>query len=206
MASLAALALGGCASGEVSPLGESARALIPGGSDYASEVQQHGFAALIVDAANREGMAVLGAMAGPYTYWPTGDGGSLALFHGALHSTSGFDEDLLGTQYRLEGVEVPWLAETPVAFELSRQWQVAGGAVQQQRATGRLECAPAEPVSLTLDEPALERCNETLEWDDGTTTRSTLWREPHTHQLRQVAATPWPGAPTFAWQVARSWW
>ncbi|WP_337133759.1 hypothetical protein, partial [Staphylococcus aureus] len=67
-------------------------------------------------------------------------------------------------------------------------------------------CREATPVELPLGERMLERCDVTLAWASGEATQATWWRDPDNRNLWAVHETPWPGAPTIRWQVARHWW
>ncbi|MDR5901278.1 YjbF family lipoprotein [Halomonas icarae] len=102
---------------------------------------------------------------------------------------------------------VPWREVRPGAFRLERQWLEADGLPRQLGARGALTCHDTlEPLALPLGEQRLQRCEMTLNWENGEQTRSTLWRDRDTLRLWAVEGEPWPGAPHIEWRVARAWW
>jgi hypothetical protein len=74
------------------------------------------------------------------------------------------------------------------------------------RAEGQLSCGPAEQRELPLATLALEPCALTLDWQDGSTTQGTLWRDPDSFHLWAGEEQAWPEGPTIRWEVARQWW
>lgn len=191
------------------------------------------YASLAVDSQRHRGLVVLGTTTGETTYWPMGHQGVLVLHRDGLQATSGLGSDLLGTRYlplqapsadagEVEHREadagaagtlddtldyVPWQEVRPGAFRLERQWLEADGLPRQLGARGALACHDTlEPLALPLGEQRLQRCEMTLNWENGEQTRSTLWRDRDTLRLWAVEGEPWPGAPHIEWRVARAWW
>lgn len=199
--------LAGCTSTGSSPLlSVFSDALVPAddASERAAEIP---YASLIVDAGDRQGLIVLGAQANAETYWPTGNSGLITLRHEGLHVTVGLIADLLDTHYSgLAEVEVPWRAEAPVSFAVTRAWQDAEGLPRRLSAQGNLHCGPAQPYELPLATLTLEPCEMTLRWENGATTEGQLWREPQSRRLWAGEEQPWPDGPTIRWEVARQWW
>ncbi|WP_416137227.1 hypothetical protein ACM26W_12005 [Halomonas sp. HK25] len=244
LAGLAAVALGGCANGGSSPIGETLTGLLPGDQVDAAHAESLPYASLALDTGDRSGLVILGALAGPHTYWPTGQSGMLVLFEEGLQATAGLPVDLLQSRYlplaaagqstasqstasqstashdaRADDAPaddeqadnewtgfVPWRQAEPADYRVERRWQPRDGLPRQLAARGSLRCDAAQPVELPLGTRALERCEERLEWDDGSRTRSTLWRDAETRRLWAVQTRPWPGGPRIEWQVARAWW
>lgn len=195
--------LAGCASGGTTPLSASLAELFPDDQATARQATEIPHASLSVQLGDVSGLMVMGSQAGEMTYWPSGEGVVLELRDGGLHATSGLDANLLGTHYT---GPPPWRREAPARVEMKRHWRDADGHVVQGTGEGQLRCDATEMLALPLAERELERCSLVLEWADGSTTDSTLWRDPSSHRLWAVDETPWPGAPTMQWQVARHWW
>ena len=205
---LAMLLLTGCASGGASPMGEIFRDAW-GGSDGATDrAAEITFASLVLNADDRSGLVVLGALAEPESFWPTGNRGLVTLRHGGLHATAGLTADLLDTRYTVsEGeAEVPWRLSAPADFSVTRTWQRGDGLTEQMSAEGSLACAAAEPYALPLATLTLEPCAMTLVWENGRTTRGELWRDPQTLRLWAAEEQAWPDGPRMSWEVARQWW
>lgn len=218
--------LAGCAAGAASPWVDTVGGLLPGAdSSVAERAEALSFASLALDTGDTQGLAVLGILSGETSYWPTGANGLVSLHQGGLHATAGLSEDLLHTRYSpLEAPDhddasgptegptdgttgyVPWQDATPRPFRLTRLWRTADGQVAGGEARGSLTCGPVEPRELPLATLSLQRCDQRLQWHDGSVTRGTLWRDAETHRLWDVSERPWPGAATFEWRVARPWW
>ncbi|MBS9404051.1 hypothetical protein KG088_10450 [Halomonas sp. TRM85114] len=213
VAAVAAAVLGGCASGGASPLGNAVSNWLPGDTSAAERAEAIEFATLAVDTEDRAGVVVLGAMAGPATYWPTGNEGMLVLYHEGLQATSGLREDLLDTRFLPLGGEtphapdfVPWRQASPEPFRLERRWQTADGLPRQLGARGTLACGEATAHELPLGPRTLEPCTMQLAWEDGSHTRAVLWRDAETQRLWAGDSVPWPDGPRIRWRVARAWW
>lgn len=211
LAVAAGLLLAGCANGELSMLGSTLSDWAA--SDRASRQQAESipYASLALETPDRSGLVVLGAAAGAATYWPTGNHGLITLFHDGVQATEGLPQDLLETRYYPAGGEadadyVPWQTPPPEDFRLVRRWEGKDGLPRQMTASGRLTCEAARPHALPLGERSLQPCAMRLEWQDGKTTRASLWRDPETLRLWAVDSTPWPGGPRIRWEVARAWW
>ncbi|QTF91428.1 hypothetical protein, partial [Halomonas sp. BM-2019] len=127
---LAALALGGCANGGASPVGETLTGLLPGGKVDAARAESLPYASLALDTGDRSGLVILGAIAGPHTYWPTGQDGMLVLFEEGLQATAGLPVDLLQSRY------------LPLSHPQAASSQT--GAEQSGTSQGEAESAPAE--------------------------------------------------------------
>ena len=200
--------LTGCANGGNSPLvGLFSDTLVPSG-DQAERAAEIPFASLSINTGKRSGLVVLGASSEPDTFWPMGHHGLVSLRHDGLQATAGLDEDLLDTRYRHGGQDAlpPWQQQTPGSFDLTRTWQDAQGLMHSLRAEGQLSCGPAEQRELPLATLALEPCALTLDWQDGSTTQGTLWRDPDSFHLWAGEEQAWPEGPTIRWEVARQWW
>ena len=205
---LAPLALAGCASGGATPMGELFRDALGGDGALAERAAEIPFASLALDAEDRSGLVVLGALAEPESYWPTGNRGLVTLRHEGLHATAGLAADLLDTRYSLpEGdVEAPWRLEAPAPFTLTRTWQHEDGLTVQMSASGTLSCDSPAPRELPLAILTLEPCEMRLSWEKGQRTQATLWRDPESRRLWAGEEQAWPGGPTLGWEVARPWW
>ncbi|SEK40367.1 YjbF family lipoprotein [Halomonas daqiaonensis] len=197
------LLLVGCASSGATPLGASLQALWPTDDRISEQAASVPHATLSARLGDVQGLLVMGAQVGDISYWPSRGGGVLELHDGGLHATAGLPEDLLGTHY---GDALPWRQDAPYPFTLVRHWRDSGGEVRRGEASGEMRCADAERVELPLGKRALERCEASLTWPSGKTTSSTFWRDPVSRHLWAVRESPWPGAPTMQWQVARHWW
>ena len=207
------LLLAGCASSGTTPLAASLQALLPDDDRVEAQAASIPHATLSARLGDVQGLRVMGAQAGDISYWPSRGGGVLELHKGGLHATAGLPEDLLGTRYGparhgtpRHSESPPWRQDAPTPFMLVRHWRDDEGQVRRGEARGELRCAAAEPVALPLGERSLERCEALLAWAGGETTTSTYWRDPANRHLWAVRETPWPGAPTMQWQVARHWW
>ncbi|WNK20105.1 hypothetical protein P1P91_15045 [Halomonas piscis] len=205
---LAPWLLAGCASGGASPLTGVLSDTLGASDDDARLAEATPFASLVLDTGDRSGLVVLGAASEPDTFWPTGNEGLISLRHGGLQATAGLEEDLLATRYRRNGeaIAVPWQQPTPAPFTLTRTWEDADGLTRTRQARGRLACAPAQERELPLATLKLEPCALTLEWQGGSTTEGTLWREPTSRRLWAVEEQAWPDGPEIRWEVARQWW
>jgi hypothetical protein len=181
--------------------------LVPSG-DQAERAAEIPFASLSINTGKRSGLVVLGAISEPDTFWPTGNNGLISLRHDGLQATAGLSEDLLDTRYPRGGQDAlpPWQQQTPGSFDLTRTWQDAQGLMHSLRAEGQLSCGPAEQRELPLATLALEPCALTLDWQDGSTTQGTLWRDPDSFHLWAGEEQAWPEGPTIRWEVARQWW
>ncbi|MCL7939473.1 YjbF family lipoprotein [Halomonas sp. ATCH28] len=206
------LFLSGCASGGVTPLGDALTGWATSDSSVAERAASLEYASLSLDTGDRKGLVALGAVAGPATYWPTGNNGMLVLYHDGLQATAGLQQDLLETRYRsLDGAAggasdfVPWQQDTPGNFRMERHWQGSDGLPNRLAARGSLTCGESQPRQLPLGERQLQRCDMQLVWEDGQRTRSTLWRDAETLRLWAADTTPWPGGPRIRWEVARGW-
>ena len=208
---LVPLALAGCATGGTSPLGAIFRDALQR-DDIAARAAEIPFASLALEAEDRSGLVVLGALVEPESYWPTGNRGLVTLRHEGLHATAGFAADLLDTHYQLldtgseNTAQPPWRMATPPPFRVTRTWQRSDELTQRMSATGSLSCAAAEAYALPLATLTLQPCTLTLRWEDGSRTGGTLWREPSSLRLWAVEEQAWPGGPTLTWEVARQWW
>lgn len=216
VALLAPLALAGCASGGATPMGDTLRDAWGGGDDLAGRAAEITFASLALEADDRRGLVVLGALAKPESYWPTGNRGLVTLRHEGLHATAGLAADLLDTRYSLDQgeaeseaereAEAPWQLATPARFSVTRTWQHANGLTEQMSAEGTLECVEPEPYDLPLATLALEPCHMALRWESGQTTQGRVWRDPHTRRVWAAEEQAWPDGPKLSWEVARPWW
>ncbi|WP_445004361.1 hypothetical protein [Halomonas mongoliensis] len=184
-----------------------------GSDDLAARAAEIPFASLSLDADDRSGLVVLGALAEPESYWPTGSRGLVTLRHEGLHATAGLSADLLDTHFvlheaaRREGeAEVPWRLDAPTTFTLTRRWQHEDGLTEQMSAEGTLSCSAAEPYALPLATLTLEPCAMALQWENGKTTRGQLWREPESRRVWAAEERAWPDGPRLQWEVARQWW
>ena len=203
--------LAGCANGTRAPIvnifTDSFTTFAKNG-DQAERAAEIPFASLSIDTGERSGLVVLGASSEPDTFWPMGHHGLVSLRHDGLQATAGLDEDLLDTRYRHggQGTLPPWQQQTPDPFELTRTWQDTEGLMHRLSARGRLVCGPAQQRELPLATLALEPCALTLDWQDGSTTQGTLWRDPASFHLWAGEEQAWPDGPTIRWEVARQWW
>lgn len=209
----ASLSLSGCANGELSLLGSTLTDWAPHDGATHQQAEALAYASLALDTGDRRGLVVLGAVAGPATYWPTGNDGLLVLHHDGLQATAGLPQDLLETRYSplTSNVAasrdfVPWLAVSPGPFRVVRRWETDEGMPRQMMASGRLNCGETRRRDLPLGARRLQPCEMALEWEDGRQTAATLWRDAKTHRLWAVDDTPWPGGPRIRWEVARAWW
>lgn len=173
-------------------------------NDQAERATAIPFASLSIDTGEHSGLAVLGAISEPDTFWPTGNNGLISLRHDGLQATAGMREDLLDTHYR--SPLPPWRQKTPKAFHLTRTWQDAEGLMHSLGARGQLVCGSAQKRELPLANRALEPCALTLAWQDGSTTQGTLWRDPASYRLWAAEEQIWPEGPKIRWEVARQWW
>lgn len=203
----------GCSSSGTTPLGDSLKALFPASEQADARAASIPHATLSARLGDVQGLLVMGAQAGHLSYWPSREGGVLELNDGGLHATAGLPEDLLGTRYGRplhaqprQGGSHPWRQDTPYVFTLVRHWQDRETQVRRGEARGKMRCLGIETVELPLGNRALERCEVSLYWASGETTTATYWRDPASRRLWAVRETPWPGAPTMQWQVARHWW
>lgn len=197
------VAVAGCASSGTTPLGASLQALWPDRQATAEQAEALPYASLSARLGAVEGLLVMGAEAGAMSVWPAPRGVVLELHDGGLHAFTGLDQTLLGTDY---GGHLPWRQPAPQRFTLARHWQDEHGQARRGEARGQMNCREAALVELPLGERMLERCDVTLAWASGETTQATWWRDPDDRELWAVNETPWPGAPTIRWQVARHWW
>ena len=200
------LLLIGCASSGTTPLGASLQALVPGDTRVGVQAAAIPHATLSARLGDVQGLRVMGAQAGDVSYWPARGGGVLELHNGGLQATAGLPADLLGTHYNSAHGREPWRQDAPAAFSLVRHWRNRQAEVKRGEARGEMQCAEAVAVELPLGRRALERCDATLSWASGETTEAIYWRDPASRRLWAVRETPWPGAPTMQWQVARHWW
>lgn len=207
------LLLAGCASSGTTPLGASLQALMPTSDRIGEQAASIPHATLSARLGEVQGLLVMGAQAGDVSYWPSRGGGVLELHDGGLHATAGLPEDLLGTRYgtaRHDQTQYdssrPWRQDAPHPFSLVRHWRDREGLVRRGEARGEMRCDAPETVELPLGSRSLERCEASLAWANGETTTSTFWRDPASRHLWAVRESPWPGAPTMQWQVARHWW
>lgn len=197
------LLLAGCASSGSTPLGASLEALWPADDTISDQAAAIPHASLSARLGDLQGLLVMGASAGDMSYWPSRNGGVLELHDGGLHATAGLPDNLLGTRY---DNGFPWREDSPYPFTLVRHWRDADGEIQRGEARGEMRCASPAKLALPLGSRVLERCEAALAWASGETTTSTFWRDPASRHLWAVRETPWPGAPTMQWQVARHWW
>src|SRR5690554_6724592 len=117
--------LASCASGGATPMGDMLRDAWGSESNASARAADISFASLALQADDRRGLVVLGALAEPESYWPTGNRGLVTLRHEGLHATAGLGADLLDTRFTLPegGTEAPWRLQAPVAFGLTRSWK-----------------------------------------------------------------------------------
>ncbi|MGJ7457504.1 hypothetical protein [Halomonas sp. RA08-2] len=212
----ALLLLNGCASGGYSPMGDALMGWVPGGETDGERAESLPYASLSLDAGDRRGLVVLGAVAGPATYWPTGNQGMLVLYQDGLQATAGLPSNLLESHYlplTIPGEAepappdyVPWQSLRPGPFRLERRWEDADGLPRQLAARGELRCESPESRELPMGPRTVQHCIQLLEWEDGSRTRDILWRDAETLRLWAVETRPWPGGPRISWQVARAWW
>lgn len=198
------LTMTGCALGE-SP---SVNSLIGGvtGEDIATQASDTPYASLDFQVDGNGGLIILAEQAGTLTYWQFSDNATVALQNGYLKSSAGLPSDLIDTRFDASGSQ-PWQDSQPSGhYGIEREWRTAGGQVHHGHASAALRCE-SEPVELELPltTQTLQTCHETLTWDDGETTESTLWRSPSDRRLWAVDTQPWPDGPTFSWRIARPW-
>lgn len=205
--------LTGCANGGASPLGSAFTHWFPDESSASERAESLDYASLVVDTEDRAGLVVQAALAGPASYWPTGHQGMLVLYHEGLQATAGLPQDLLDTRYLpLDGSSpqvadfVPWRQATPEPFRMERHWQAADGLPRQLAAQGSLTCDAPALRELPLGPRSLEPCTMQLAWEDGSHTRTRLWRDAETRRLWAGDGVAWPDGPRIRWEVARAWW
>lgn len=184
---------------------------------YTEQAAEIPFSSLIYDTGDRRGLVVMGVESGEHTLWPTDTRALLHLYGDGLYATGGLPQDLLQTRYlptdngasdatALRADALPWRQAEPGAFQVQRSWQIEDGDVLQMQARGTLRCDRAEPLDMPLARVDLEPCHLRLQWQDGRTTRGTLWRSPDQYRLWAVEEQLWPDGPRVRWQVARYWW
>ena len=182
-------------------------------ADIAQKAAELPYASIHMQLGRREGLLVLAYAAHQDTWFLTPDHASFLLRDGYLSQTDGMPQELLMTQFRRDQQTLttpPWQqaqAGVPFQYQVLREWRDGNSHVHADQANARLLCEPdAHDISLPLITLPLQSCTETLTWSDGRQTRSILWRNPADNRLWQVQTQPWPGAPQFEWQVAKSWW
>ncbi|GHB09950.1 YjbF family lipoprotein [Salinicola rhizosphaerae] len=198
------LAMTGCALGE-SP---SINSLLEGatGDDIATQANDTPYASLDFKVDGNGGLIILAEQADALTYWQFSDNATVALQNGYLKSSAGLPSDLIDTRFDASDSQ-PWRDSQPTGhYGIEREWRTADGQAHHGHARGALQC-DSDPVELELPltTQTLQACLETLTWDDGETTTSTLWRSPTDHRLWAVDTQPWPDGPTFSWRIARPW-
>jgi hypothetical protein len=202
----------GCAGLESTPLISSLPGVNAPETSLEKRARELPFASLSLDTGDRSGLVVLGSLAGPTSLWPTGNRGLVSLHHEQLQATAGLPADLLGSRYTpLDAAQAspdfaPWREAQPPGFRVTRSWQTDDGLLRHLSASGTLRCGSLRSVDLPLDTRQLQACQETLDWQDGSTTQSTLWRDPDDYRLWAAEVTAWPKGPRIEWQVARPWW
>ncbi|WP_251976380.1 YjbF family lipoprotein [Salinicola avicenniae] len=208
---LSALATGLLASGCALDRGPSLGSLT-GGPDTAAIEEQAAatpYASLDLEVAGAGGLVILAESTGDMTYWQFADNATIALEQGYLRSTAGLTSDLIDTQVVTDSGQptIPWRRGHDSAdYRVIREWRSADGFETRGEAQASLHCdSETVEMSLPLTDAALQPCRETLEWESGDTTVSTLWRSPRDGRLWAVETQPWPDAPTFSWRIARPW-
>ncbi len=204
--------MAGCAGLESTPVAGILPGLGSEGERIEDRARELPFASISLDAGDRSGLVVLGSLVGPFSFWPTGDGGMVAFRHEQLQATGGLLADLLGSHYTPLAPSpdssdfAPWREPAPPDFRVTRSWQTEEGLVHHLSATGNLSCATPRYHDLPLERRLLQPCQETLHWQNGSTTHSTLWRDPEDFRLWAAEVIAWPQGPRIEWQVARPWW
>lgn len=182
-----------------------------GDEDIREQAEATQYASLDLKVDGNGGLIILAEQSGHMTYWQFADSSTIALQDGYLKSTAGLETDLIDTRISDMSEDTsqgfPW--RTPsgrASYRISREWKTADGYVHRGQAKASLVCEPGtSDVALPLTTLALQTCHETLDWDSGAVTTSTLWRTPGDGRLWAAKVQPWPDAPTFAWQIARPW-
>lgn len=212
-------ALSGCAHFDANdhPLLSTVAAFSPfgGGADVSAQAKKIEFATIDVSLDGRGGLLVLARQQPGVTYFQSSQAEIVVLSRGYLSSTAGLQNNLEMT--RLDGLDsAAGSTATPFAGDLStvrrytvtRRWT----ASDDKRSTTRtadavLRCdTDTQSIKLPLATLPLVACKETLDWAGGGQTHSTYWIDPHDNRIWKARTEPWPGAPTFAWEVARPWW
>lgn len=208
----AALVLSGCGGG-ASVMRGTLQSLWPWQQDVSKQAATLPYASIDLSVAGRGGLVVLAELSHGNAYFQTSSRETIVLHNGYLNQTAGLLANLLMTRLRRNGQvlkQPPWrtvAAGGSVHYIVLRHWRDADGVLHAGRARATLTCsAQSKDKALPLATIALQRCREILTWSDGAQTVTTLWRDPGNHRLWAVRTTPWPGARTFAWQVARPWW
>ncbi|WP_245392717.1 YjbF family lipoprotein [Salinicola halimionae] len=205
----ASLALSGCSIGS----GQSPLDVVPGfsGDDTSARAESISYASLDFHVAGFGGLVILASQAEDMTYWQFRDEATIALKDGYLHSSAGLEQNLIDTRITdRDGNDLdrlPWRqASSSVSYRITREWRTSEGYAHRGQADATLRCeASTSNTELPLTSRALQTCHETLDWDTGDVTQSTLWRAPGDGRLWAVETQPWPDAPTFDWKVARPW-
>ncbi|OLO03443.1 hypothetical protein BTW07_15125 [Salinicola socius] len=181
------------------------------GNEISAQADSIPYASVDLHVDGYGGLVILASQVADLSYWQFRDGSTVALQDGYLHSSAGLEQNLIDTQISDvsdSGSDAhPWRGNAAmVTYRVTREWKSADGYTHRGQADASLDCDTAvEDVELPLMSLKLQACRETLAWDDGTTTYGTLWRTPEDGRLWAVETQPWPGAPTFDWQVARPW-
>lgn len=205
----ASVSISGCSIGSGQSIGDVASGF--SGEDISAQAESIPYASLDLHVSGFGGLVVLASQSAAMTYWQFRDQATVALDDGYLNSSAGLEQNLIDTRITDSNgkdlTALPWRRlESSNAYRITREWRTADGHLDQGRATATLECeTPASSVPLPLTSRSLQTCHETLDWDDGSVTQSTLWRAPEDGRLWAVETQPWPDAPTFDWQVARPW-
>ncbi|WP_458527196.1 YjbF family lipoprotein [Onishia taeanensis] len=172
----------------------------PGEADLAEQASAIPYASISVDVRGNRGLLIMayrGGARGEHTFWQAGDEATLAFLEGRPFATAGLEENLLS--YKLLSAEA-----APAIVEV--HWQDERGLDHHARGQRSVSCSSPAPLELPLTALSLERCEEHIEWNNGSRSHNTLWRHPSTGRVWAGDVAPWPDADPIQWQVARPWW
>lgn len=206
--------IAGCGGVANTPVVSTFAAFFPGDEDVSKQAAEISYASIKLRVAGSGGLLVLSEKSGGVTFWQSSGSQTIVLKNGYLDATRGLPSDLEMTRVSAQSSPAtrsasPWMANTkiPLTYTVTRSWSTSDGRTRSDRATARLECRDQpERVELPLVTLPLQRCEETLRWDGGGSTVSTIWRNPDDNRIWAVDTVPWPGAQEIAWSVARPWW
>ncbi|WP_444677522.1 hypothetical protein [Halomonas sp. E19] len=94
-----AVALAGCASDGLTPLGASVQALVQQGESPDVQAEAIPYASLVIRAGQVRGLMVMGASIGSYSFWPSRDGLLLEFQEDGLTALSGMEQELISSRY-----------------------------------------------------------------------------------------------------------